>query len=806
VIDATAALALADGDGGDLADLCARARAIRDSATGGVVTYSPKVFIPLTTLCRDVCHYCTFARPPRRGERAFLTVAEVLAVARAGAAAGCREALFTLGDKPELRYRVAREELASLGFATTAGYLAHCAGEVLRETGLLPHINPGILDDDELLALRAVSVSQGIMLETASARLSERGMPHFGSPDKHPGVRLDAIDRAGRLRIPYTTGILIGIGESRRERIEALLAIRELHERHGHVGEVIVQNFRAKRGTKMHDAPEPSLDDHLWTIAIARLVLPADVVIQAPPNLAYDAFPRLLEAGIADWGGVSPVTPDHVNPEAPWPEIALLSQATADAGLTLLPRLPLYPHHLRAAGTWLHPDVVPAANAAADSLGLARRERDWFAGLTAEPPASWRAARPGGISRSFATALARSAAGDLLSADDAVALLSARGPEIGALTAAADLVRQVRNGDEVTYVVCRNINYTNVCYFKCGFCAFSKGKLAENLRGPAYLLGVDEVLRRCHEAWERGATEVCLQGGIHPGFTGEWYLALVEAIRAELPDLHLHAFSPLEVWQGAYTAGWSVREYLERLQAAGLGSLPGTAAEILDDEVRRTLCPDKVNTAQWLEVMRTAHSIGLRTTSTMMFGHIEQPVNQARHLLALRDLQRETGGFTEFVPLPFVHAEAPMGLKGRTRRGPTFEESVVLHAASRLILDPFITSIQASWVKLGPEGARVLLDAGVNDLGGTLMNESISRAAGAAHGQECPPERMESVIRAAGRTPVQRTTLYGRAPADRVAGSFGAAPLEATPAPPYDDSGLVRPAKLHRPGLVPAGD
>jgi FO synthase len=796
-LDVADALELAR-DGGDLDDLCARARTVRDDAWGSVVTYSPKVFIPLTTLCRDVCHYCTFARPPRRGERAYLTIDEVLAIARAGAAAGCREALFTLGDKPELRYRVAREELAELGHPTTASYLVEAARAVLDETGLLPHANPGILDDAELAALRTAAPSQGIMLETASPRLSERGLPHFGSPDKHPEVRLDAIARAGQLRIPYTSGLLIGIGETRTERVEALLALRDLHLEHGHLQEVIVQNFRAKPGTKMAAAPEPSLEDHLWTIAVARLILPPDVSLQAPPNLAYDEFPRLLEAGINDWGGVSPVTPDHVNPEAPWPELDVLGAATAAAGHTLLPRLAVYPRYLRDAGTWLDAATLPSVNAAADSLGLARPAEEWFIGTSDGPPASWSRPRRGGVSTAFARAL--EAAEPTL--DDATALLSARGPEVDLLVEAADARRAERNGDEVTYVVCRNINYTNVCYFKCGFCAFSKGKLAENLRGPAYLLGRDEILRRCHEAWARGGTEVCLQGGIHPGFTGDWYIELVEAIRGELPDLHIHAFSPLEVWQGAYTAGMPLREYLARLQDAGLGSLPGTAAEILDDEVRRTLCPDKVATSQWLEVMRTAHSLGIRTTSTIMFGHIEQPVNQARHILALRELAAETGGFTEFVPLPFVHAEAPIGLRGLARRGPTFEESVVLHAAARLLLDPHITNIQASWVKLGPEGAGVLLGAGVNDLGGTLMNESISRAAGASHGQECPPERMEDVIRRAGRIPVQRTTLYGRPPEEQRARSFGAPPLEATPVPPYDDSGLVRPAKLHRPGLA----
>jgi FO synthase len=800
------ALALAESplDEG-LDGLLAAARRVRDERYGIRVTYSPKVFIPLTMLCRDVCHYCTFARPPKRGERAYLTVDEAVEIARQGAEAGCREALFTLGDKPELRYRAARDELASLGFATTAAYLAHVAGEVLRQTGLLPHANPGILDDDELLALRDVCASQGIMLETTSERISQRGGAHFGSPDKLPSVRVDAIGRAGRLKIPYTSGILIGIGETRRERVEALLTLRDLHAEHGHLQEIIVQNFRAKAGTKMADADEPTLDDHLWTIAVARLVLPPEVSVQAPPNLAGDDFPALLEAGIDDFGGVSPVTPDHVNPEAPWPDVARLEAACAAAGRTLLPRLPVYPEYLADPETWLSKGTRGATLAASDGLGLARRER-WTTGTVPEPPPAWRAGRRpqpvGGVSPAFARALVRAESRELLDEDDATALLSARGPEIELLASAADLRRFERAGDRVTYVVCRNVNYTNVCYFKCGFCAFSKGKLAENLRGPAYLLSVDEVARRAVEAWSRGATEVCLQGGIHPGFSGRWYLELLRAVKQAVPAIHVHAFSPLEVWQGAATEEWDLADYLTQLKDAGLGSLPGTAAEILDDDVRRILCPDKVSTAQWLQVMRTAHGVGLRSTATMMFGHIEQPRNQAKHLLGVRDLQRETGGFTEFVPLPFVADEAPIALRGRARSGPTFEEVVVVHAASRLILDPWISHIQASWVKLGPEGARALLAAGVDDLGGTLMNESISRAAGAAHGQECPPEIMEAAIHAAERTPAQRTTLYAAAPADRVAASFGAAELEPTPVPPYDDTGLERPRRLVRPGLV----
>ena len=567
-------------------------------------------------LCRDVCHYCTFARPPKRGERAYLTVDEAVEIARQGAEAGCREALFTLGDKPELRYRAAREELASLGFETTAAYLAHVAGEVLRQTGLLPHANPGILDDDELLALREVCASQGIMLETTSDRLSQRGGAHFGSPDKLPSVRIDAIARAGRLRIPYTSGILIGIGETRRERVEALIALRDLHAEHGHLQEIIVQNFRAKAGTKMADAAEPTLDDHLWTIAIARLVLPPEVSVQAPPNLSGDEFPALLAAGIDDFGGVSPVTPDHVNPEAPWPDVARLEAACAAAGRTLLPRLAVYPEFLADPETWLARGTRGPALAASDGLGLARRER-WTTGTVPEPPPAWRAGRRpqpvGGVSPAFERALERAEARALLDEDDATALLSARGPEIELLAAAADRRRFERAGDRVTYVVCRNVNYTNVCYFKCGFCAFSKGKLAENLRGPAYLLSVDEVARRAVEAYARGATEVCLQGGIHPGFSGRWYLELLRAVKEAVPSIHVHAFSPLEVWQGAATEEWDLADYLTQLKEAGLGSLPGTAAEILDDDVRRILCPDKVSTAQWL----AGHAHGARRRTAL---------------------------------------------------------------------------------------------------------------------------------------------------------------------------------------------
>jgi FO synthase len=806
--------------------LAAEARRLRQLGHGRLVTYSPKVFIPLTKLCRDVCGYCTFARPPRRGERAYMSEKEVLEVAGAGAAAGCREALFTLGDKPELRYRVAREELAAHGYSTTLEYLARCAQLVLEETGLLPHVNPGVLSAPDARALREVSASQGLMVETTADRLGERGGPHWASPDKLPARRLATIEAAGEARVPFTTGILIGIGETRRERVEALLAIRELGSRFGHIQEVIIQNFRAKPGTRMASASEPALEELLWTCAAARLVLGARWSIQAPPNLSYDDFPRLLDAGINDWGGVSPVTVDHVNPEAPWPELERLAEGTRSRGLELAPRLTVYPSYVAEAERWLDPAVAPHVLALADGEGLAR-EDDWAAGAPEEPairaaapfegapsllPAASltrRSASKGNgsgpkLSHPVAAALAKVREGVDLDERDVTELFQARGRDFAAVVEGADALRREVCGDAVTYVVTRNINYTNVCYFRCGFCAFSKGKLAANLRGAPYLVPLDEIVRRCEEAWERGGTEVCLQGGIHPAFTGDFYVDICRAIKEALPDLHVHAFSALEVWQGAATLGLPLRDYLERLRAAGLASLPGTAAEVLDDEIRAVICPDKVTTEQWLEVHELAHHVGLRSTTTIMFGHVDGPRNWARHLLHLREQQKRSGGFTEFVPLPFVHMEAPIYLRGRARRGPSFREAVLMHAVGRLALHPWITNIQASWVKLGVPGAQAALDAGANDLGGTLMNESISRAAGASHGQELPPEAMEAAIRAIGRSPRQRTTLYGEPPAERRRASFGAAPLAEPLNPSVNDANLRRPARLVRPGLVGA--
>jgi FO synthase len=651
-------------------------------------------------------------------------------------------------------------------------YLAETARLVFEETGLLPHVNPGLLDASDLAALRKVSISQGMMLESASPRLTERGEPHHGSPDKEPSARLATIRMAGEQRVPFTTGILIGIGETRRERIEALLALRDLHEVYGHIQEIIIQNFRPKPGTRMSDVAAPTLDEHLWTIAIARLIFPPSMNIQAPPNLSLGTLGRLVEAGINDWGGVSPVTPDHVNPEAPWPHLRVLERATKAAGKQLVERLAIYPAYARASQTWVDSTLRTALLQRIDADGWPRID-DWSPGTTAPlPPDAQRIESPAIASGDLLPILNRAVAGRALSENEIVRLFQARGDEFAAVCASADALRRGTCGDVVSYVVTRNINYTNICSFKCQFCAFSKGKMSENLRGRPYNLSLEDVARRAREAWDRGATEVCMQGGIHPEFTGNTYLDICRAVREAVPGMHVHAFSPLEVHQGAATLGLPVEEFLERLNEGGLGTLPGTAAEVLDDEVRAVLCPDKINTARWLEVMRAAHRAGFKTTATIMYGHVDGYIHWARHLLHLRGLQAETGGFTEFVPLPFVHMEAPIYLKGRARRGPTFREAVLMHSVARLALHPLLNNIQTSWVKMGPDGVKVCLRAGANDLGGTLMDETITRSAGATHGQEMTPMAMESIIRSIGRVPRQRSTLYADVPEERYRASF----------------------------------
>jgi FO synthase len=750
------------------------------------VTYSRKVFIPLTQLCRDVCHYCTFAHKPRELPAAYLASEQVLSIARAGEGAGCKEALFTLGDKPELRYQAARAQLAQAGVSTTIDYLADAARLVLEQTGLLPHLNPGVLSRADLERLRPLAASMGLMLESSAARLCQRGGPHFGSPDKLPERRLQTLRDAGELGIAMTTGLLIGIGESRRERIEALLLLRSLHEQHGHLQELIVQNFKPKPGTRMATAPEPPLAEQLWTIAVARLLFGAGMSIQAPPNLQPDALASLIGAGINDWGGVSPVTPDHVNPEAPWPQLGVLAERTAAAGRQLTQRLALVPEFALRAERWTDAAVATRIRRLIDSRGCARSD-DWFAGSsTPLPAAAWHwigevggrtsartgrtsggrsgGGRTGGGTTELSDTLAAAAQGEELAEDALARLFAADGDDLQAVLQAADELRARTVGAEVTYVVNRNINYTNICHYHCGFCAFSKGRTAASLRGPGYNLELDEIAQRVREAATAGATEVCLQGGIHPSFTGETYLSIVAAVKDAVPDMHVHAFSPLEIQHGAATLGLPLGDYLERLRAAGLSTLPGTAAEILDDEVRAVICPDKLRTDEWLTVIGTAHRIGLRTTATIMFGHVDQPRHWARHLLRVRRLQAQTRGITEFVPLPFVHMEAPLWRRGRARSGPTLREAVLMHAVARLALHPLVTNIQASWVKMSPEGVELCLNAGANDMGGTLMNESITRAAGGVHGQQLDGAQMQALARRVGRPVRQRTTLYGVPP------------------------------------------
>ena len=747
-----------------LAELLAEARLRRDARGPARTTYSRKVFIPLTRLCADVCHYCTFATTPSQLHAPYLSPAEVLEIARAGAAAGCKEALFTLGDAPERRYAVARDWLAEHGFGRTIDYVRHCAELVLNETGLLPHINAGLMDEADFASLRPFAPSAGLMLETLSDRLGEKGEAHHGSPDKVPALRMASLEAAGRAKMPVTSGILVGIGETPRERIEALIALRDLNRAHGHLQEVIVQNFCPKPGTKMAAAAEASEDDFLRALAAARIVLDDEVSVQAPPNLNGERLLELLDAGIDDWGGISPVTQDHVNPEAPWPEIALLEEVCAAYGRPLVERLTIYPRFVATdACEWIDPALRPAVLKLSDAEGLAR-DSVWSPGIAGPVPASPQLplgrVLPGPTAPQLHRILDRAANGNELSEAEIVALFATRGAAAQAVVEVADGLRREAKGDEVTYVINRNINYTNICTHTCSFCAFSKTSSKGGLRDKPYNLDLEEIAGRAREAVAKGATEVCLQGGIHPSYTGETYRSIVRAVKDACPDLHVHAFSPLEVTQGAKTLGLSVRDYLAMLKDEGLGSLPGTAAEILHDDIRRQICPDKLTSEEWLGVVRDAHSVGIPTTSTIMYGHLERTEHWAAHLLALRRLQEETGGFTEFVPLPLVHMEAPMYRRGQSRKGPTWREALMMHAVARIVLHGRIDSIQCSWVKLGVDGAAAVLAAGANDLGGVLMNESISRAAGANHGQELTVDNLAEVAHSAGRTLRQRTTLY----------------------------------------------
>ncbi len=769
-------------------ELMAQARAIRDDAHGTRITYSPKVFIPLTMLCRDKCGYCTFAQPPARLVAPYLTPEQVLRIARAGARGGCHEALFTLGERPEERYIVARDWLREQGYDSTVHYLHAMAKLVLDETGLLPHANAGALYDDELRLLAGVSPSQGMMLESLRDDLP----CHRGAPDKVPARRLATLEAAGRLGIPFTTGILVGIGETRHDRVAALEAIRAAHLRHGHVQEVIVQNFLPKPGTGMQHEPACPADEYQWSIAAARVLLPPEIHLQAPPNLS-DEFGVLLDAGIDDWGGVSPVTLDHVNPERPWPALDRLREVTEAKGFALAPRLTIYPEFVREPERWLQPALRFPVMDRSDAEGLARddpgaiwpekvtaadvvldgaevvlvghRSTQWYSGATQPPPTLLPAPRrsaAAGTHGAIGEVLTGVRSGQEVGFDQIVTLFRARGSEVTAVAELADELRHQAVGDAITWVHNRNINYTNVCTFKCKFCGFSKGPLSLNLRGTPYLLTLDDIAQRAREAWEMGATEVTLQGGIHPDFDGDYYIDVTRAVKAAVPDMHVHGFTALEVTEGARRLGEDLATYLCRLKDAGLASLPGTAAEILDDAVRAVLCPDKITTDEWLDCHAAAHEVGLRSNVTIMFGSIEHPESWARHMLRTRALQKVTGGFTEFVGLPFVHMASPIYLQRKSRRGPTFRENLLMHAVARIAYRGLIDNIQLSWVKIGEAGAVQLLQAGCNDLGGTLMDENISRAAGAAHGQAMTEDRFAGLVAPLGRRLQQRSTLYER--------------------------------------------
>ncbi len=768
----------------DIATLMSQARAVRDARTGTRITFSPKVFIPLTMLCRDTCGYCTFAQPPARLQNPYLSPEEVLKIAKQGARRGCHEALFTLGERPELKYEVAKKWLADNGYDSTVHYLHDMAQLVVKETGLLPHANAGALYHDELAQLRAVSPSQGMMLESLRDDLA----CHRGAPDKAPQRRLDTLDFAGQLKIPFTTGLLVGIGETRADRIDALTAIIESHRKHGHVQEVIVQNFLPKPRTGMQNEPPCPDDEFLWTIATARVMLPPEIHLQAPPNLTED-FGVLLDAGIDDWGGVSPVTADHVNPERPWPDLDRLREVTENAGFELAPRLTIYPEFVRQPDTWidaaLHfpvqdrsdadgfgrddpgeiwPEKVTAADVVHDGaevILVGHRSSQWYSGANVAPPTLVPSTKK--LSPAIAEVLACAESGEELNEQQIVTLFRARGREVSAIAEFADHLRHQTVGEEITWVHNRNINYTNVCTFKCKFCGFSKGTLSLNLRGTPYLLTLDDIAERAREAWDLGATEVTLQGGIHPDFDGDYYIDVTRAVKNAVPNMHIHGFTALEVTEGARRLSEPLESYLLRLKEAGLGTLPGTAAEILDDPVRAIICADKVNTDEWLECHRVAHRVGLRSNITIMFGSVEQPESWARHIIRTRELQKETGGFTEFVPLPFVHMASPIYLQKKARRGPTFRETLLMHAVGRIAYHGFVDNIQVSWVKIGVDGARQLLQSGCNDVGGTLMDENISRAAGASHGQMMTDEKFRDLVAPLGRPLRQRTTLYADA-------------------------------------------
>ncbi|CAL2066248.1 7,8-didemethyl-8-hydroxy-5-deazariboflavin synthase / 5-amino-6-(D-ribitylamino)uracil--L-tyrosine 4-hydroxyphenyl transferase [Streptomyces murinus] len=814
-LDASEAAVLLQARGEDLTDLAASAARVRDAGLEqagrpGVITYSKSVFIPLTRLCRDKCHYCTFVTVPgklrRAGHGMFMSPDEVLDIARKGAALGCKEALITLGDKPEDRWPEAREWLDAHGYDDTIAYVRAISVRILEETGLLPHLNPGVMSWTDFQRLKPVAPSMGMMLETTATRLwSEPGGPHHGSPDKEPAVRLRVLEDAGRSSVPFTSGLLIGIGETYEERAESLFALRKVSRAYHGIQELIIQNFRAKPDTAMRGMPDAELDELVATIAVARHIMGPAACLQAPPNLVEGEYERLIGAGIDDWGGVSPLTIDHVNPERPWPQIEELAGRSRAAGFELRERLCVYPEFVRRGEPWLDPRLRPHVAALADpETGLARPDalpaglpwqepedtftptgrtdlhrtidtegrtsdrRDDYDEVYGDWDALREAAAPGMAPQRIDTDVRealRTAAEDptRLTDAEALALFHADGPALDALCRIADDVRRSVVGDEVTYIVTRNINFTNVCYTGCRFCAFAQRRTDAD----AYTLSLSQVADRAQQAWDVGAVEVCMQGGIHPDLPGTAYFDIAKAVKERVPGMHVHAFSPMEVVNGATRTGMSIREWLTAAKEAGLDTIPGTAAEILDDEVRWILTKGKLPTATWIEVVKTAHELGIRSSSTMMYGHVDQPRHWLGHLRTLAGIQRETGGFTEFVTLPFIHTNAPVYLAGIARPGPTTRDNRAVTAMARLLLHPWIPNIQTSWVKLGTEGAAEMLRSGANDLGGTLMEETISRMAGSSYGSYKSVRDLVAVAEAAGRPAKPRTTLYGEVPDER---------------------------------------
>ncbi len=819
-LDTAEAAVLLQARGDDLKDLMASAARVRDAgleAAGrpGVITYSRSVFIPLTRLCRDKCHYCTFATVPgklrRAGHGMFMSPDEVLAIARRGAEMGCKEALITLGDRPEDRWPEAREWLEAEGYDDTIAYVRAMAIRILEETGLLPHLNPGAMTWTDFQRLKPVAPSMGMMLETTAERLwSEPGGPHYGSPDKEPAVRLRVLEDAGRSSVPFTSGLLIGIGETQVERAESLFALRRVSRSYHGIQEVIIQNFRAKPDTAMRGMPDAELDDLVATVAVARHILGPSACIQAPPNLVDAEYEQLIGAGIDDWGGVSPLTPDHVNPERPWPQVDELAERSAAAGFSLRERLAVYPEYIQRGEPWLDPRLLPHVTALADpGTGLAREDAI-PTGLPWQEPeeafsasgrtdlhhtidtegrtgdrrkdfdevyGDWEALReaaapgmvPSRIDGDIKAALARAADDPTKLTDpEALALFHADGPALDALCRIADDLRRAAVGDDVTYIVTRNINFTNVCYTGCRFCAFAQRRTDAD----AYTLSLDQVADRAQQAWDVGAVEVCMQGGIHPDLPGTAYFDIARAVKERVPGMHVHAFSPMEVVNGATRTGMSIREWLTAAREAGLDTIPGTAAEILDDEVRWVLTKGKLPTATWVEVVKTAHELGVRSSSTMMYGHVDQPRHWLAHLRLLAEIQQETGGFTEFVTLPFIHTNAPVYLAGIARPGPTSRDNRAVTAMARILLHPHIPNIQTSWVKLGAEGAAEMLRSGANDLGGTLMEETISRMAGSSYGSYRSIQDLVAIAELAGRPARPRTTTYGPVPEDRQAAAL----------------------------------